>query len=90
MDNPFKLLKRRDGWHYHYLLTFVDGANVALIEQDLGFPNAYAKREPTRRLCVANVSHLEELQDLCDDWNAENKKDLERDRLKNPYHFFCS
>lgn len=69
----FPILKRRDGANFRYSLTFLDSANVAILETDSGDPNdPCAKREPTRRLCVANVSHIEELQDKCDKWNAYN------------------
>ena len=69
----FTILKRRVG-SFRYSLTFLDSANIAILETDNGDPNdPHAKREPTRRLCVANVAHLEELQDLCDKWNADNE-----------------
>ena len=69
----FTILKRRDGANFRYSLTFLDSANVAILETDSGNPNdLHAKREPTRRLCVANVSHIEELQDKCDKWNEVN------------------
>ena len=69
----YTLLKRRTGANFRYSLTYVDSANVAILEIDGGHPrDPSAKREPTRRLCVANVSHIEELQDACDKWNRAN------------------
>ena len=81
------ILERRKGWNFHYSLTYLDSANVAILETDRGFPTPSAKREPTRRLCVANVSHLDELQDRCDDWNAANDREARRWRDENavPY-----
>ena len=70
----YTILKRRDGSNFRYSFTFLDSANIAILETDSGDPNnEHAKREPTRRLCVANVAHLEELQDWCDKWNANNE-----------------
>ena len=72
----FPILKRRDGANFRYSLSFVDSANIAILEIDRGDPSdPSAKREPTRRLCVANVAHLEELQDWCDKWNAYNESE---------------
>ncbi len=74
MTDCTTILKRRDGTTFRYSLTFLDSANIAIIETDCGDPNdPHAKREPTRRLCVANVSHIEELQERCDAWNADNE-----------------
>ena len=77
----FPILKRRKYDNFRYSLTYVDSANIAILEMDNGNPyDPYAKREPTRRLCVANVAHMEELQDLCDKWNEANE-DNEADRI---------
>ena len=83
----YQLLQRRGGWNFHYSLTYLDSANVAILETDRGFPSPAAKREPTRRLCVANVAHIEELQDWCDEWNTENAAAAEKWREENvvPY-----
>ena len=69
----YTLLKRRTGANFRYSLSFVDAANVAILEIDGGHPrDPSAKREPTRRLCVVNAAHIEELQDECDKWNKAN------------------
>lgn len=69
-----KILKRRDGTNFRYSLTYLDSASVAILEIDEGDPNdPYAKREPTRRVAVANVAHIDELQDWCDEWNKANE-----------------
>ena len=82
-DPAFTILKRRDGGGFRYSLTYLDSANVAVLEIDNGDPNdPHAKREPTRRLCVANVSHIDELQERCDEWNAANEQ---RQRELSPY-----
>lgn len=82
-DPAFTILKRRDGSNFRYSLTYLDSANIAILETDNGDPTApHAKREPTRRLCVANVSHIDELQERCDEWNADNEQ---RQREWTPY-----
>lgn len=69
------ILERRKGWNFRFSLTYLDSANVAVLEIDNGNPNdPHAKREPTRRLCVANVSHIDELQERCDEWNKDNEQ----------------
>lgn len=73
----YTLLKRRTGANFRYSLSFVDSANVAILEIDGGHPrDPSAKREPTRRLCVANAAHIEKLQDECDKWNRLNAERL--------------
>ena len=69
----FTILRRRSSPTFRYSLTYVDSSNVAILEIDGGHPrDTSAKREPTRRLCVVNAAHIEELQDECDKWNKAN------------------
>lgn len=84
--SDFTILKRRNGSTFHYSLSYLDSANVAILEIDEGDPNnPHARREPTRRLCVANVSHIDELQERCDKWNSANE-----DRQSEwPSNVFC-
>jgi len=82
----FATLERRTGWQFRYTLTYIDSNTVALLEIDQG-TDKNSRREPTRRLCIADASHIGELQDKCDDWNEENASDFERWKDKNviPY-----
>ena len=64
-------LSRRGGIHFRYTLTYFYGDTVARLEFDIGRTNT-SPLEPTRRICIADASHIEELQAKCDKWNAEN------------------
>ena len=64
---PFNMLPLRGSYQSRYYLDFINSNTIAMIEYDPLRP--FGKH--TRRVCVADASKLDELQDFCDEQNRK-------------------